>query len=94
MYREFLIFAGILVVCLFMTIHNNNLKVINNRNTESEELKINQENFLMNKGMLIKLSNGVTLKKNSDLIIIEQSDQTIIINAYDSNKIAAFLESN
>ena len=94
MYREFLIFAGILVVCLFMTIHNNNLKVINNRNTESEELKINQENFLMNKGMLIKLSNGVTLKKNSDLIIIEQSDQTEIINAYDSNKIAAILESN
>ena len=77
-----------------MTIHNNNLKVIGTRNLQSEQKKVNQEKFLMNKGELVKLSNGVTIRKNAELIIVEQSDQTIIINASDSDKIAAFLESN
>ena len=42
-------------------------------------LQLSQENFLVNKGELIKLSNGVTIKRNSDLIIIQQQTETIII---------------
>ena len=55
-------------------------------------LKLSQENFLVNEGKLIKLSNGVIIKRNSDLIIIEQLSKTIIINKIDSNQIIAFLE--
>ena len=42
-YRETLIFGGILVLCLFMTIHNNNLKAIESRNIESKEYKLSQQ---------------------------------------------------
>ena len=68
-HKEFLIFFGILVVALFMTIHNNNLKVINERTLQSEQLRLDQENNLIEGGMLVRLSNGVTLKMNADLII-------------------------
>jgi len=92
MYREALIFGGILVICLFMTVHNNNLKSIEARNIESNEYKLSQEDYLMNQGLLIKLSNGVTIKRNANLIFIEQSDRTIILKSSDANQIIAFLE--
>ena len=60
----------------------------------SNEQKISQQEYLVDRGLLIKLSNGVTMKKSDDLIIIEQSHRSIIINSNDSNQIVAFLESN
>ena len=92
-YKEFLIFFGILVIALFMTIHNNNLKVINNRTLQSEQFRLDQENNLIEDGVFIRLSNGVTLKKNVDLIIIEQANKTIIINSSDKEQIIAFLDN-
>jgi len=93
MYREILVFLGILSLCLFMTVHNNNLLIINERNLHSEQQKLNQENFFLNEGVLIKLSNGATLKIDNNLIIIEQSNNTIILNSKDANQIVAFLEN-
>ena len=46
-------------------------------------------------GGLAGLACATKLQKGGhEFIIIEQSDQTIIINAYDSDKLAAFLDSN
>ena len=94
MYREVIIFFGILVICLFMTVHNSNLSVIKERTTLSQKQKVTQENYLINEGLLIKLSNGVVLRKSSDIIIIEQASKSIIINRNDASQIIAFLESN
>ena len=46
-----------------------------------------------NEGVLIILSNGATLKIDNNLIIIEQSNNTIILNSKDANEIVAFLEN-
>tara|TARA_B100000686_G_C15850230_1_gene506841 strand:- start:7 stop:288 length:282 start_codon:yes stop_codon:yes gene_type:complete len=92
MYKELSILFGILSVCLFMTLHNNNLEVIEEQTYQSKKQKLSQENFLMSEGTLIKLSNGVTLKRDADLIIVEQSSKTIILNIKDSEEIIAFLE--
>ena len=75
-----------------MTLHNNNLEVIEEQTYQSKKQKLSQENFLMSEGTLIKLSNGVTLKRDADLIIVEQSSKTIILNIKDSEEIIAFLE--
>ena len=91
MYREFLTFAGIIVIALFMTIHNRNLDAINNAEHNAREHKIERDNLLMRDGQLIKLGNGVTFSKSSDLIIISQAQSTIILNEDDVEEVVAFL---
>ena len=93
MYREFSILFTVLAICLFMTIHNNNLEVIEEQAYKSKKQKLSQENFLINEGTLIKLSNGVTLKRDADLIIVQQSSKTIIFSINDAQEIIAFLEN-
>jgi len=93
MYRELSILFGILSVCLFMTLHNNNLEVIEEQTFKSQKQKLSQENFLISEGALIKLSNGVTIKRDADLIIVQQSSKTIILSIKDSEEIIAFLEN-
>lgn len=93
MYRELSILFGILSVCLFMTLHNNNLEVIEEQTFKSQKQKLSQENFLISEGTLIKLSNGVTIKRDADLIIVQQSSKTIILSIKDSQEIIAFLEN-
>ena len=92
MYREFLVFAGIVVIALFMSIHNRNLDTINNAEQHAQEHKIERDNLLMQDGQLIRLSNGVTLSSSSDLIIIRQANSTIFFNKSDAPEIVAFLE--
>ena len=92
MYREFLVFAGIVVIALFMSIHNRNLDTINNAEEHAREHKIKRDNLLMQDGQLIRLSNGVTLSRSSDLIIIRQANSTIFFNKSDAPEIVAFLE--
>ena len=91
MYRELSILFTLLAICLFMTVHNSNLEVIEEQTSKSKEQKLSQENFLVSEGTLIKLSNGVTLKRDSDIIIIQQSSKTIILSIKDSEEIIAFL---
>ena len=93
MYREFSILFTVLAICLFMTIHNNNLEVIEDQSYKSKKQKLSQENFLISEGTLIKLSNGVTLKRDADLIIVQQSSKTIIFSINDAQEIIAFLEN-
>ncbi len=93
MYRELSILFGVLSVCLFMTLHNNNLEVMEEQTYKSQKHKLSQENFLISEGSLIKLSNGVTLKRDADLIIIQQSSKTIILSINDTQEIIAFLEN-
>ncbi len=91
MYREFLTFAGIVAIGLFMTIHNRNLDSINNAEQHAREHKIERDNLLMRDGQLIKLGNGVTFSRSSDLIIIRQAQSTIILNEDDVEEVVAFL---
>lgn len=93
MRKEFIILVIFVVAVIFMTVNDSNLENVENQKIESLRYKLSQENFLVNKGELIKLSNGVTIKRNSDLIIIQQQTETIIINKSDSKEIIAFLEN-
>jgi len=93
MYRELSILFTVLAICLFMTIHNNNLESMEEQTYKSDQQKLSQENFLMSEGALIKLSNGVTIKRDADLIIVQQSSKTIILSIKDSEEIIAFLEN-
>ena len=93
MYREFSILFTVLAICLFMTIHNNNLESMEEQTYKSDQQKLSQENFLMSEGTLIKLSNGVTIKRDADLIIVQQSSKTIIFSINDAQEIIAFLEN-
>ena len=93
MKKEFIILILFVVTVIFMTINDSNLDSVENQKLESLKYKLSQENFLVNKGELIKLSNGVTIKRNSDLIIIQQQTETIIVNKSDSKEIIAFLEN-
>ena len=93
MRKEFIILILFVVAVIFMTVNDSNLDNVENQKLESLKYKLSQENFLVNKGELIKLSNGVTIKRNSDLIIIQQQTETIIINKSDSKEIIAFLEN-
>lgn len=93
MYRELSILFTVLAICLFMTIHNNNLESMEEQTYKSDQQKLSQENFLMSEGALIKLSNGVTIKRDADLIIVQQSSKTIILSIKDSREIIAFLEN-
>ena len=92
MKKEFIILLSSVIVITFMTIHNSNLESIKGQDAKSSQHRLSQEKYLISEGKLIKLSNGVTIKRNSDLIIIEQSSKTIILNKSDSNEIIAFLE--
>ena len=91
MYREFIIFTGIVVISLFMTIHNHNKKTMLDSEIKLSEQRATQENLLMKEGELIKLDGGVTLTKSADLIIIKQSNSTIILNEEDAREVIAFL---
>ena len=93
MRKEFIILILFVVTVIFMTVNDSNLDNVENQKLESLKYKLSQENFLVNKGERIKLSNGVTIKRNSDLIIIQQQTETIIINKSDSKEIIAFLEN-
>ena len=55
MYREFIIFAGIVVVSLFMTIHSHNKQAMRDSEIKLSEQRSSQENLLMQEGDLIKL---------------------------------------
>ena len=92
MQKELLMFISVVVIALFMTIHNRNLNVINASEDQANEHKINRDNLLMQDGQLIRLSNGVTLSRSSDLIIIRQANSTIFFNKSDAPEIVAFLE--
>ena len=92
MYRELILFGSIVVVALFMTIHNRNQQDINSNNQQALEHRNNRDNILMKEGSLIKLSNGIILKKSADLIFISQSNSTIILNKADIDEVVAFLE--
>ena len=92
MKKEFIILLTCVLVVTFMTIHNSNLETIEGQDAKNNQHRLSQEKYLINEGKLIKLSNGVTIKRNSDLIIIEQSSKTIILNKSDSIELIAFLE--
>ena len=92
MKKEFIILLTCVLVVAFMTIHNSNLETIKGQDAKNNQHRLSQEKYLINEGKLIKLSNGVTIKRNSDLIIIEQSSKTIILNKKDSIELIAFLE--
>ena len=91
MQKEFIIFAGIVVVSLFMTIHSHNKQAMQDSEIKLSEQRATQENLLMKEGELIKLDGGVTLTKSADLIIIKQSNSTIILNEEDAREVIAFL---
>ena len=92
MKKEFIILLSCVTAVTFMTIHNSNLETMEGQDAKSNQHRLSQEKYLINEGKLIKLSNGITIKRNSDLIIIEQSSKTIILNKRDSNELIAFLE--
>ncbi len=92
MKKEFIILLTCVLVVTFMTIHNSNLETMEGQDAKNNQHRLSQEKYLINEGKLIKLSNGVTIKRNSDLIIIEQSSKTIILNKNDSRELIAFLE--
>tara|TARA_B100000965_G_scaffold405936_1_gene442009 strand:- start:4911 stop:5219 length:309 start_codon:yes stop_codon:yes gene_type:complete len=92
MYREFIIFTGIVVISLFMTIHNHNKKTMLDSENKLSLQKASLENSLMEDGTLIRLNSGVTLTKRADLIIIKDSYTTIILNKEDAQDVIAFLE--
>ena len=91
MQKEFIIFAGIVVVSVFMTLHSHNKQAMRDSEIRLSEQRESQENLLMQEGELIKLDGGVTLTKSADLIIIKQSNSTIILNEDDAREVIAFL---
>jgi len=92
MYREFIIFGGIVIVSLFMTVHSHNKKAINDSQTQLSMQKESQENLLIEDGSLIRLNSGVTLTRRANLIIIKDSYTTIILDKNDAQDVIAFLE--
>ena len=92
MYREFIIFGGIVVVSLFMTLHSHNKQAIQDSKNQLSMQKETQESLLIEDGSLIRLNSGVTLTKRADLIIIKDSYTTIVLNKNDAKDVIAFLE--
>ena len=92
MYREFIIFTGVVVISLFMTIHSKNKKAIIDGENQLSLQKASLESSLIEDGSLIRLESGVTLTKRADLIIIKDSYTTIILNKEDAQDVIAFLE--
>ena len=92
MIREFILFSSIIVIALFMTIHSNNQKIINESEQQTIEHRINRDNLLMKEGAMIKLGNGVTITKSADLIIFNQSNSTIFLTKDDIQEVIAFID--
>ena len=92
MYREFIIFAGIVTVSLFMTIHSHNKKTMLDSSNQLSMQKASLENHLIDDGTLIRLNSGVTITKRADLIIIKDAYTTIILHKKDARDVIAFLE--
>ena len=80
-----------MVVSVFMTLHSHNKQAMRDSEIRLSEQRESQENLLMQEGELIKLDGGVTLTKSADLIIIKQSNSTIILNEDDAREVIAFL---
>ena len=93
MYREFIIFGSIVIIALFMSIHNSNQETINQSNAKSEEHKNIRDNLLMKEGSLLKIGNGVTFTKNADLIYIKNKKNflKLVLNDLANRKIKNLL---
>ncbi|MAZ60576.1 MAG: hypothetical protein CMG50_00140 [Candidatus Marinimicrobia bacterium] len=92
MYREFIILSTVVVLSLFMTIHNSNKEEMKDSQTKLSIQRRAQENILMEEGNLMKLNGGVTFRKNSNLIIIKDPYSTIVLDKNDVEDIIVFLE--
>ena len=92
MYREFIILSTVIVLSLFMTIHNSNKEEMKNSQTKLSIQRKAQENLLMEEGNLMKLNGGITFRKNSNLIIIKDPYSTIVLDKNDVEDIIVFLE--
>ena len=92
MYKEFIILSSVIVLTLFMTIHNKNKQEIQNSNTRLSIQREVQEDILIQEGNLMKLNGGITFTKNENLIIIKDPYSTIVLDKNNTNEIIAFLE--
>ena len=92
MYREFIILSTVIVLSLFMTIHNSNKEEMKNSQTKLSIQRKAQENLLMEEGNLMKPNGGITFRKNSNLIIIKDPYSTIVLDKNDVEDIIVFLE--
>jgi len=94
MYREFIILSTVILLSLFMTIHNRNKEAMQNSETKLSMQRETQENILIEEGNLIRLNGGVTFTKNANLIIIKDPYSTIILDRNNTEDIIVFLEKN
>ena len=94
MNKEFLILATVIVLSLFMTIHNRNKEAIQNSETKLSIQRETQEEMLIEEGNLMRLNGGITFTKNANLIIIKDPYSTIILDKNSTDEIIAFLEKN
>jgi len=92
MYREFIILSTVIVLSLFMTIHNSNKEEMKDSQTKLSIQREVQETILMEEGNLMKLNGGITFRKNSNLIIIKDPYSTIVLDKNDVEDIIVFLE--
>ena len=92
MYREFIILSTVIVLSLFMTIHNSNKEEMKNSKTKLSIQREVQENILIEEGNLMKLNGGITFTKNACLIIIKDTYSTIVLDKNDVDDIIVFLE--
>ena len=92
MYREFIILASVIVVSLFMTVHNRNKETMQNSETRLSIQRETQEKMLIQEGNLMRLNGGITFTKNANLIIIKDPYSTIILDKNSTDEIIAFLE--
>ena len=92
MYREFIILASVIVVSLFMTVHNRNKEAMQNSETRLSIQRKTQEKMLIQEGNLMRLNGGITFTKNANLIIIKDPYSTIILDKNSTDEIIAFLE--
>lgn len=92
MYREFIILSTVIVLSLFMTIHNSNKEEMKNSQTKLSIQREVQETILIEEGNLIKLNGGITFTKNASLIIIKDPYSTIVLDKNDVDDIIVFLE--
>lgn len=92
MYREFIILASVIVLSLFMTVHNRNKEAMKNSETRLSIQRETQEEMLIQEGNLMRLNGGITFTKNANLIIIKDPYSTIILDKNSTDEIIAFLE--
>lgn len=94
MNKEFLILSSVIVLSLFMTIHNRNKEAMQNSETKLSIQRETQEEMLIEEGNLMRLNGGITFTKNANLIIIKDPYSTIILDKNSTDEIIAFLEKN